>query len=192
MPAVSAQKSPVWFRQWLTWGLLPVLLTGAVSLSGCNWFGPKPVLPPGQQAPIASDEVAVFFSKYQGNQSIAEPVIRKIPEAAKAEPLKFALTELLKGPSAEEKTQGFYTEIPKGTQLLGVAQDPKVITINLSGQFATGGGSTSITQRLEELKRTIKAIDTQHEITVQVDGKPLELLGGEGLEVPGSLQSEPQ
>ncbi len=192
MPAVSAQKSALWFRQWLTLGLLSLLLLGAVSLSGCNWFGPKPVLPPGQQAPIAADEVAVFFSKYQGNQSIVGPVIRKLPEVAKAEPLKFALAELLKGPNAEEKTQGFYTEIPKGTQLLGVTQDPKVVTINLSGQFATGGGSTSITQRLEELKRTVKALDTQHEITVQVEGKPLELLGGEGLEVPGTLQSGPQ
>ena len=192
MPAVSAPKSAVWFRQWLTLGLLSLLVMVAVSLSGCNWFGPKPVLPPGQQAPIAADEVAVFFSKYQGNQSIVEAVIRKIPEAAKAEPLKFALTELLKGPTAEEKTQGFYTEIPKGTQLLAITQDPKVLTINLSSPFATGGGSTSVTQRLEELKRTVKAIDTQHEITVQVDGKPLELLGGEGLQVPGTMQSEQQ
>lgn len=192
MPAVSAPKSALWFRQWFTLGLLSLLVMGAVSLSGCNWFGPKPVLPPGQQAPIAADEVAVFFSKYQGNQSIVEAVIRKIPETAKAEPLKFALTELLKGPTPEEKTQGFYTEIPKGTQLLAVTQDPKGLTINLSSPFATGGGSTSVTQRLEELKRTVKAIDTQREITVQVDGKPLELLGGEGLEVPGTMQSDQQ
>lgn len=192
MPAVSAQKNTVLFRRWFVLGFLALLLMGDLSLSGCNWFGPKPVLPPGQQAPIASDEVAVFFSKYQGNQSIVEAVIRKVPDTAKVDPLKFALTELLKGPSADEQTQGFYSEIPKGTKLISMTQDPKALTLNLSSQFATGGGSTTITQRLEELKRTVKAIDTQREIKIQVDGKPLELLGGEGLEVPGTLQSEQQ
>lgn len=192
MPAVSDRKSTLSHRGWLTLGLLPILLMGLLALSGCHGWGPKPTLPQGQQPAIASDEVAVFFSKYQGSQSIVEAVVRKIPKAAKTDPVEFALSELLKGPSPEEKTQGFYSEIPQGTKLLSVTEQPKVLTINLSSPFTSGGGSTSMIQRLEELKRTVKAIDTQREIAVAVDGKPLELLGGEGLEVPGVLQSEPQ
>lgn len=167
---------------------------GGLILSGCNFFYP-PKPEEGQMkatTPVQSDVVAVFFSKYQGNHSIVEDVSRKLPDANKQEPLKFALTELLKGPSPEEKSQGFYSEIPAGTKLLGVNQDQKNTTVDLSRQFATGGGSTSMTQRLEELKRTVKAVDSKHPVKIAVEGKPLETLGGEGLEVPGTMQSESQ
>jgi spore germination protein GerM len=174
---------------------LAVLLLGAVSVttSGCHLFQPKTKpITPYEQSNIPADAVAIFFSKYQGSQSIVESVIRKFPEPKNTQPLQFALTELLKGPNPEEKSQGFYSEIPKGTKLLGVKTTPSAITVDLSSQFKSGGGSNSIVQRFEELKRTVKSVDTQHEVSITVDGKPLETLGGEGLEVPGSMQSEQQ
>lgn len=194
---------------------LALLLLGSttLTLSGCDWL-PKPQPGPEQHQPVqtpASDVVGVYFSKYQGSQSIVESVPRKLagdtedapdvtgsprpvgtPVGTDVEPLSFALSELLKGPTSEEKSQGFYSEIPKGTRLLGVTKDAKTIHIDLSAQFSTGGGSTSITQRLEELKRTVKAVDASREVVVLVEGKPLETLGGEGLEVPGTMQSGPQ
>ncbi len=174
---------------------LALLLLGSISVTttGCHLLQPKTKpLTPYEQSTIPADAVAVFFSKYQGSQSIVESVIRKFPDAKTTQPLQFALSELLKGPNPEEKSQGFYSEIPKGTKLLGVKTTPAAITVDLSSQFTGGGGSTSITQRFEELKRTVKSVDTQHEVTITVEGKPLETLGGEGLEVPGSLQSEQQ
>lgn len=176
---------------------LALLLLGSTSLTlgGCDWLSkpkPAPGLEQYQQGQIPADSVGIYFSKYQGSQSIVESVLRKLPTDAKVDPLTFAISELLKGPSAEEKAQGFYSEIPKGTRLLGVSKDAKLVQINLSSQFSSGGGSTSVIQRLEELKRTVKAVDTQHEVGVLVEGKPLETLGGEGLEVPGTLQSAPQ
>lgn len=183
------------FRSRLPVAGLALLLLGSVSLTfgGCDWWPkPKPSPIPEQTAKIPADSVAIYFSKYQGSQSIVESVVRKLPEGNTAEPLKFALTELLKGPNAEEKSQGFYTEIPQGTKLLALTTQPKAITIDLSHQFSEGGGSTTMTQRLEEIKRTVKAVDTKHEINITIEGKPLELLGGEGLEVPGTLESGPQ
>jgi len=138
------------------------------------------------------DVVTVFFSKYQGSQSIVENVIRKLPEDAKSEPLKFALNELFKGPTPEEKSQGYYSEIPKGTKLLSLKKKNDAVDINLSQQFSSGGGSTSIDQRFEELKQTVYSVDNSHKINLSVEGKPLELLGGEGLEVQESLKREPQ
>jgi spore germination protein GerM len=174
---------------------LALMLLGSVSLSlsGCDWLPkPKPGVDQYEQGQVPADSVGIYFSKYQGSQSIVESVLRKLPADTKQDPLTFAVTELLKGPSAEEKSQGFYSEIPKGTKLLGITKDAKMVQVNLSSQFSTGGGSTSITQRFEELKRTIKAVDTKHEVGILVEGKPLETLGGEGLEVPGSMQSGAQ
>jgi spore germination protein GerM len=193
MPAASSQSRYSFYNRYLTVGLFLCLLCAPLFvLSGCGWFNPPPGPGRVEQTPVEQSVAAIYFSKYQGSQSIVEDVIRKVPDESRSDVLQFALTELLKGPSVEEKSQGFYTEIPPGTQLIGISQDPAVIRINLSQAFSSGGGSTSMTQRLEELKRTVKAVDAKREVTITVEGKPLELLGGEGLEVPGSLQSGPQ
>ena len=141
---------------------------------------------------ISRDVVTVFFSKAQGNQSIVEDVVRKLPPQERNNPLEFALQELLKGPTPEEKNEGFYSEIPAGTKLLGVKQGKDSITINLSKQFTSGGGSTSMTQRLEQIKQTAYSLDSSHDVMLAVEGKPLETLGGEGLEVQESLKHNQQ
>jgi spore germination protein GerM len=146
---------------------------------------------PGNKA-ISRDVVTVFFSKAQGSQSIVEDVVRKIPSQGQNSPLEFALQELLKGPTPEEKTQGFYSEIPAGTKLLGLNQDKDKVVINLSRQFTVGGGSNSMVQRFEQIKQTAYSLDSAHPISLAVEGKPLETLGGEGLEVQESLKHEQQ
>lgn len=165
-----------------------LMMVATLTLTSCQWT-PKQWF---GQSGGPKNEVTVYFSKYQGSKSIVEPVTRELPKTEQAQPLHYAITELLEGPTAEERQQGFYSEIPKNTQLLGIHAKDKSITIDLSKQFTTGGGSNSIEQRLEELKQTTYAADTEHTLTVNVEGKPLELLGGEGLEVPATLQREAQ
>jgi spore germination protein GerM len=171
--------------------MLMVLGMVLLTLAGCQWFKPHDGALYGNNG-HPRDVVTIFFSKYQGSQSIVQNVIRKLPQDAKSNPLQFALTELLKGPTSEEKSQGFYSEIPQGTKLLGLTQDNEAVTINLSNQFTSGGGSNSMEQRFEELKQTVFSIDSSHKINLDVEGKPLDLLGGEGLEVQDSLKRQPQ
>ncbi len=170
--------------------LLPLLVVVLLIAGVVLWNGGKKTVPLYGANNLPPDAVTVFFSKYQGNHSIVENVVRDLPKEMQGEPLQFALTELLKGPTAEEKTQGFYTEIPKGTKLLSLKQSNNTLTINLSRQFTDEGGSTSVIQRVEELKQTVFSVDRTHKINVAVEGKPLEVLGGEGLEVPAALQRE--
>lgn len=170
----------------LSLGLVGLMTT--TSLTGC-----KPKALDGIQGnTISRDVVTVFFSKTQGNHSIVEDVIRKLPQESKTNPLEFAIQELLKGPTPEEKSQGFYSEIPAGTSLIGLNQNKDTITINLSKQFTVGGGSTSMTQRLEQVKQTAYSVDNSHQVALAVEGKPLETLGGEGLEVPETMKREQQ
>jgi spore germination protein GerM len=179
---------------------LPVLsiVLLSSSLSGCNWWGQPPQqqpVKPGIESEATTsprDIVTIFFSRAQGNQVQLADVARPIPDEVRREPLRFAVTELLKGPRPNEKKQGFYSEIPKGTRLIDINRKKDVVVVNLTKQFATGGGSTSMTQRIEELKRTVYSIDSQHQLSLTVEGKPLELLGGEGLEVPDVLKRTTQ
>ena len=178
--------------------ILPIAFIALLlpSLSGCNWWPQQqhPVKPRTESEATTSprDIVTIFFSRSQGNQVQVADVARPIPDEVRREPLRFAVTELLKGPRPEEKKQGFYSEIPIGTRLLNINRRKGMLTVNLSKQFVSGGGSTSMTQRVEELKRTVYSIDSQHQLSLAIEGKPLELLGGEGLEVPDVLKRTTQ
>jgi spore germination protein GerM len=184
-----------------TWhnNALPLLvcLLLSLNLSGCGWnpfhsstTPSTPTLVEEAEDPIPQKEVSLFFN--HGTIGELDTVNRTLPDDLNRQPIRFAVGELLKGPRPEEKKQGFFTEIPAGTELLGVSRHGSTITVDLSQKFTHGGGSTSMTQRIEELKRTVYALDKRHQLSVSVEGKPLELLGGEGLEVNDTLKRQAQ
>lgn len=144
-----------------------------------------PDLSAGQQ--IKKEEVTLYFSKAKGPENIIEPVVRKVPAdkitKPSAEWLKFAVEQLLIGPNKQESIHGYFSEIPKGARLLGVSTTSKNIIIDLSTQFTSGGGANSMSQRLKELRGTVKSLSPVKPVIITIEGKPLELLGGEGLEV---------
>lgn len=93
--------------------------------------------------------------------------------------LEASLRDLLNRPNVA----GQYSEIPSGTQLLGVTVKNNTVTVDLSEEFATGGGSTSIIGRVEELKKTVTQVNMDYQVKIAINGKLVEYLGGEGLEV---------
>lgn len=135
------------------------------------------------QPVVASPTVPVHFSKLQGSQSIVEPSLRQAKLGNTTTPLQSAVIQLLNGPTQAERENGYYSEIPPGTELLGITEQKQVIRINLSREFVNGGGSTSMLQRVEELMRTVQPIAGKREVQIAIEGQPLNLLGGEGLEI---------
>ncbi len=91
--------------------------------------------------------------------------------------LKIALENLLAGTPEEAYT----TTIPKGTKLLDLNVDREGIHLNLSQQFVEGGGSTSMTGRLAQVLYTATSLNPDSNVWINVEGKPLDNLGGEGL-----------
>jgi spore germination protein GerM len=94
--------------------------------------------------------------------------------------LKLALEQLF-GPSlAFDPT----TTIPQKTRLLDLHTSKEGIHINLSQEFAQGGGSSSMIYRVAQVLYTATSIDSQIPIFLSIEGKPLNKdypLGGEGL-----------
>jgi spore germination protein GerM len=91
--------------------------------------------------------------------------------------LETAFKDLLAGP----KTKAYTTTIPEGTKLLGLKTDDQGIHVNLSQDFTSGGGSTSMTGRLAQVIYTATSLNPQGNVWIEVEGKPIEHLGGEGL-----------
>ena len=174
------QKTSLELMALLAFALL--LMLGVMALSRIQ---PAPDAP-AQPAPVLAAPQTigpVHFSKLQGSTSITESIDRPLPVHTNHTALESALQQLLAGPTAAKKEAGLYSEIPAGTRLLGVTVSEKAVTINLSHEFTQGGGSTSMIQRVEELRDTVQAVEGPKRLKLAIEGKPLTVLGGEGLEI---------
>lgn len=136
------------------------------------------------------NSVPVYFVKNtSGKEFNLVPVRRKfLPEDKK---LYIAVCELLKEPSTKEQKKGIFTEIPTGTKLLGIEETEEKIELNLSEDFKSGGGSTTMVIRLEQLIKTVLASEKEKPVYLKIEGEEIVGLGGEGIAVPQPLSEEP-
>lgn len=98
-----------------------------------------------------------------------------------------AVEQLLAGPDDAEAELGFGTAIPAGTVLRGVEVEGGVATVDLSEEFGSGGGSASMMGRVAQVVFTLTQLPTIEAVSFEIDGAPVEALGGEGL-----ILDEPQ
>ncbi|MBW4424440.1 MAG: GerMN domain-containing protein [Nostoc desertorum CM1-VF14] len=102
------------------------------------------------------------------------------------QPLEAAFQSLLAGPT--EGTDS--TTIPKGTKLLGLKTENDEVHVNLSEDFTSGGGSTSMMGRVGQVVYTATTLNPKAKVYIDVNGKPLDVLGGEGVELQQPLTRE--
>jgi len=97
-----------------------------------------------------------------------------------------ALTHLL-----SQTPEGDYAStIPKDTQLRSVSFREDGIHIDLSEDFTFGGGSTSMIGRVGQILYTATSLNPEAEVWLEIQGQPIEYLGGEGLYIPQPLTRE--
>ena len=93
--------------------------------------------------------------------------------------LTAAFDRLLSGP---ENTD-IVSAIPEGTKIQALTVENNGVYIDLSQEFTSGGGSASMMSRLGQIIYTASSLEPDVKVWIFVGGKPLEMLGGEGLEV---------
>lgn len=96
---------------------------------------------------------------------------------------KTAMQELLFGPSPLESEAGMTSAIPAGTTFLGldINNGTGVATVNLSKEYASGGGSLSMSLRLAQVVYTLTQFPTVTSVNFQLDGKAVDVFGSEGI-----------
>lgn len=82
------------------------------------------------------------------------------------------------------------TTIPQGTRLLGLQVDNDQVRVNLSQEFTSGGGSSSMMGRIGQVVYTASSLNPDAKVYIDVEGKPLNTLGGEGVELDQPLTRE--
>ncbi len=117
-------------------------------------------------------------STNKDGELISRPITIK-KSARSSEILHSAMARLLAGPG----DQNYTTTIPQGTKLLNLTVEDSEVRVNLSQEFTAGGGSASMIYRLGQILCTATSIDSNSKVWLSVEGKPLEVLGGEGVTV---------
>ncbi|MBY0449564.1 MAG: GerMN domain-containing protein [Cyanobacteria bacterium] len=196
--------------------ILLCILAATLTLSGCwekNPSGNQPlsgnpglghqvhgvIVKDPQLLGLNEKQLVLYFSQSNGSHVILAPVIRELPSTSTVsenktlshdERIQTVLKDLFSGPTDAEKERGLYSEIPTGVTLLGVKHShDDSVRINVSEQFLSGGGSNSMQQRLAELTQTVRAIEKEHPVFLDINGKELHELGGEGLSVTEPINS---
>lgn len=135
-------------------------------------------------APVPADEKTgqIFWLKDQDGQlQLVPTAITVAGDASPDAQVKAAFDALLT--SSGDADPDAFTTIPEQTQLLAATVEDDGIHVDLSADFTSGGGSAAMTGRLGQVIYTATAFDPNAPVWISVDGQPLTLLGGEGLEV---------
>jgi germination protein M len=119
--------------------------------------------------------VNVYFARDE-KMSAAGRVIPKTQSVGAA-----SMQALLEGPTGAEHAAGMTGAIPGGTTLLGLDIKNGVATVDLSKEYASGGGSLSMMMRLAQVVFTLTQFPSVQGVSFMLDGKPIDVLGGEGI-----------
>lgn len=163
----------------------------AVIAGGATWWmmssrsdRPVPdVSPTPTESPVTIETTVEIYWVGGDTQIefIPTPVALEVGSDRPEAVLTAAFERLLWGPQQPDR----FSEIPPGTQLLNLATTPDgAIAVDLSPEFTRGGGSASMIGRLGQVVYTATSLNPDAPVRISVNGEPLNVLGGEGLEVP--------
>jgi germination protein M len=135
--------------------------------------GTATTAPPADQM-----RVLVYFARGE-HLGAAHRMIPRTPEVGAA-----AMRALLEGPNAREREEGeLTTSVPEGTAFLGLNIRDGLATVDLSREFASGGGTLSMTMRIAQVVYTLTQFGSVERVSFKLDGEAVQAIGGEGLMV---------
>lgn len=134
---------------------------------------------PAVSTPAGNVTVSAYFVRHVGIHDYV--VCAHRTATATVATGKLAVTSLLAGPTATEKHAGFVSLVPAGTKLLGLKIAGGIATVDLSGAYAAGGGTLSMTARLAQVVYTLTQFPSVKGVLFKLNGAKIDLFGGEGI-----------
>lgn len=143
-----------------------------------------PATEPPVTGPVATEppvaETARVVRAYLHRNELLGPVARAVTGDPVATS-RAALEGLLAGPTDDERALGFGSEIPEGTRLLGVRIEDGVSYVDVSSEFESGGGSSSMAMRLAQLVYTATQFESVDSMRLLLDGVAVDSFSGEAV-----------
>jgi hypothetical protein len=144
---------------------------------------PSPsVTPLPSASPTETTTVRAYFTRVTSTGDIElVPVLREIQKTLAVGTA--AMTALIAGPNADELAvdPSMRSVVPDGTRLLGLSVKDGIATVDLSREFESGGGTTSVLYRLAQVVYTLTQFPTVQSVVLELDGEPVTVFSGEGV-----------
>jgi spore germination protein GerM len=172
---------------------LSLFLAAIIGLS--LWVGnhPTSIQPDKPSVPIATDPTTptnqielgqpqVYW--LQSNQNKLTLVAKSLPSNTSDSTPQQVLTTAIQQLLAVQPSNNLSSTIPKGTKLRSLQVKSDGVHIDLSREFRTGGGSTSMIHRVAQTIYTATSLDPNQKVFLSVEGQLIDRehpLGGEGL-----------
>jgi spore germination protein GerM len=120
-------------------------------------------------------EIKLYFVKVtEGQEEIVETE-RSIPYTAAT--ARAAITELLKGPLAEEEAEGLSTAINEGVELQNISIEDGTAFVDFSEELEENvAGSAWVTAIREQIEKTLMQFDTVNQVVISVNGRTEDIL----------------
>jgi spore germination protein GerM len=170
-------------KVWLSLGVVAAIAGGG--MAALIYKNKVTEVPPGiirattKPSPISEErQVTIYWIESKEKRFVAVPTVVKTANTEVA--LRTALSEMITEPV---RRPGLYSAIPPKTKVLAFTIKDKNIQLNLSKEFTSGGGSASMIGRVVQVLYTSTSIDPDAKLFLSIEGKPLNYLGGEGLEI---------
>lgn len=131
-------------------------------------------------AQSAAGQVALqtWFTR-QGKLFVTERAVTSTTSIGRA-----ALDRLLAGPSAGESAAGLRSQIPAGTQLLGLRIASGTATVDLSSSFGSAASSSAMALRIAEVVYTLAQFPTVSGVRFEINGQGVTVIGGVPVQDP--------
>ncbi len=155
--------------------VLPLLLLG-----GCGGnddddtppaSGEAPTSPTARPSVATTLNVSVYFAKAAEGGTTVVPVRRSI-EAGQDLGVA-AMAAMIKGPTAEEVSQGLSTALPTTAKLLGLTTAEGVATANFASGSLPAAGTEGIATARRQIERTLRQFPGVRQVVIQLEGQPL-------------------
>jgi len=111
------------------------------------------------------------------------PTLRVVPKTTGV--ARASLEALLDSGSITDAYPQISSAIPPATKLLGISVKDGIATVDLSREFASGGGSASSFLRLGQVVYTLTQFSTVRSVSFQVEGQTVTTFGPEGIVLEG-------
>ncbi|MBI2035967.1 MAG: GerMN domain-containing protein [Candidatus Liptonbacteria bacterium] len=126
------------------------------------------------EAPAKNEDattVKAYFTRDESGESCDKvfSVTRVIPKTQAV--AKATLEELIKGPSAQEKTSGFGSAIPTGSKLNSISIVNGEARVDFNATAESGGGSCSMGLRKKQITETLMQFPTVKSVKLSVEGR---------------------
>jgi spore germination protein GerM len=191
------QRQPIFQLSLGAKGAIAILLlavSSSIVLTSCNPNAPETSVPttqptqplttptPNTQTETTKAEIYLVEDNNGKLELIPRPITVEQKATNQEAVLEQSFNRLL--------VQSDGNAIPQGTKLRSIKVDKDSITVDLSPEFTSGGGSFSMKGRLGQVIYTATSLNPKAKVFLSVNGQPLDTLGGEGLEISQPMTRE--